>query len=75
MDGWYGLVYDNVDVDVFCCPDLVKKFYESIDPTIINLDQHQFIVHFDSGNLIITVDLIHRVTQLLIPHTTLHHLH
>ena len=46
--GWYGLVYTNVVVDVLYCPDLVKKFYENIDPSTIKLDLNHFIVHFDS---------------------------
>ena len=28
---WYGLVYDNTDLDAFYCPELVKKFYFGID--------------------------------------------
>jgi len=65
--GWYGLVYNNTSVDVYYCPDLVKQFYEHLDPAIINLDQHHFIVHFDSGDLQIFVDFTHEVTQLPIP--------
>ena len=37
--GWDGLVYDNTD-NVFYCEDLIKKFYESINLSTINLDQH-----------------------------------
>ena len=43
----------------------------SIDRSTINLDQNRFVIHFDSGNLIITLDLIQKVTQLLIP---IHHI-
>ena len=56
--GWYRLVYENTEVDVYYCPDLVKKFYMNIDPSMINLDQNHFIVHLGSGDLIIMVDLI-----------------
>ena len=47
------MVYDNVDVDVFYCPDLIKKFYANIDPSSINLDLNQFIVYFDSGDMML----------------------
>jgi len=64
--GWYRLVYDNIDVDGFYHPDLVKKVYVNIDPSTINIDLNQFVVHFNSSNLIISIDLIHELTQLLI---------
>ena len=35
---WYGLVYNNFDVDIFYCPDLVRKFYLETDTDFINLD-------------------------------------
>ena len=36
------------------------------------MDQNQSVVHFDSSDLIVSVDLIHEVTQLSVPHNTLH---
>ena len=42
---WFELVYDNTDVDVFYCPDLVKKIYT--DTITINLEHNQFLVHLD----------------------------
>jgi len=70
--GWYTLVYDNTDVDMFYCPDLVRKFYTDIDTTSVDLNRNQFLVHLDSGDLLVTIDRIHEVTQLTIPpqHTT-----
>ena len=57
-------MYNKTDVDVFYYPDLVKRFYECLDLTTINLNQHQFMVHFDSSDLLISVDYIHEFTQL-----------
>ena len=45
----------------------MKKFFIRIDPSTINLNQNRFVVHFDSGDLIVTLDLIQEVTQLPIP--------
>ena len=30
---WYGLIYDNTDLDAYYCPILVKKFHLGIDVT------------------------------------------
>jgi len=65
--GWYGLVYGIVDVNVFYCLDLFKKFYINIDPLTININLNQFTIYFDSGDIIKTADLIHGVTHILIP--------
>ena len=51
-------MYENTDVDVYYCPDLVKKFFISIDPSTINLDQNCFVVHLESGDFIVTIDPI-----------------
>ena len=32
---WYGLVYDNTNLDAYYCPDLVKKIYLGIDVATI----------------------------------------
>ena len=59
-------MYDNMDIDVFYCPDLVKN-YLSINPATIDLEQNYFAIHLDSGDLIVTIALIQEVTQLPIP--------
>jgi len=64
---WYTLVYDNTNVDVFYCPDLVRKFYTGIDTIFIDLNQNQFLVHLESRDLLVTIDRIQEVTQLPIP--------
>jgi len=50
--GRYSFANENTDVDVYYCPNLVKKFSISINPSTINLDQNCFVIHFDSGDLI-----------------------
>ena len=62
---WYGLVYDNTDLDAYYCPKLVKKFYLEIDAMIINLDLNQFLVHLDHGDLLVTLETIEEATQIL----------
>ena len=57
---WYGLVYDNTDLDAYYCPDLVKQFYLGID--VETIDHDQFVVHFAHGDLAITRDTIEAVT-------------
>ena len=61
---FYTLVYDNTDFNSFYCPDLVKQFYTSIDASTINLDLNQFVVRFDTGDLLVTIDTIAEVTQI-----------
>ena len=60
-----GLVYDNVDSDAFYCPYLVTQFYANIDASSINHDLHQFIVHFDSGDLAVNINTIEEITNPL----------
>ena len=62
---WYNLVYDNSESDAFYCPDLVKIFYICIDTQTIDHDYNQFIMHFDTGDFIISIDTIQEVTQIL----------
>jgi len=47
---WYGLVYNNSEFDAYYCPELVKKFYTCINTATIDLDHHQFTVHFNTGD-------------------------
>ena len=61
---WFGLVYDNSEFDTYYCPELVKEFYTCIDTTTIDLDNHQFTVHFDTGDIIVTIDMIENYTQV-----------
>ena len=60
----YGLVYDNSEFDAYYCPELVKKFYICIDTATIDLDHHQFNVHFDTGFIMVIVDMIEDYTQV-----------
>jgi len=62
---WCGLVYDNVDSDAFNCPELVTQFYTNIDASSINHNLHQFIVHFDSGDLAVNINTIEEITNPL----------
>ena len=62
---WYGLVYDNTNLDAYYCPDLVKQFYLGID--VETIDHDQFVVHFDHGDLAVTRDTIEAVTQVPSP--------
>ena len=65
--GRYSFANENTDVDVYYCPNLVKKFSISINPSTINLDQNCFVIHLDSGDLIVMLDLVQEVTQHSIP--------
>jgi len=62
---WYGLVFDNSEFDAYYYPELVKKFYTCIDSVTIDLDHHQFTVHFDTGDIIVTIDMFEDYTQVL----------
>ena len=57
-------MYDNSEFDAYYCPELVKKFYTCIDTATIDLDHHQFIVHFDTGDIMVTVDMIEDYTKV-----------
>ena len=61
---WYALVYDYSEFETYYCPELVKRFYTCIDTTTIDLDNHQFTVHFDTGDINVTVDMIEDCTQV-----------
>jgi len=60
-------VYDNEDGDVNCCPNLVTQFYTHIDTSTINHDLLTFIVHFDSGDLVVNINTIEMITQIPCP--------
>jgi len=64
---WYGLVYDNVERDVFYCPDMVTQIYTNIDTSTIDHDLYQFIVHFSSGDLVVNINIIEKITQIPCP--------
>ena len=68
---WYGLVYDNTDLDVYYCPDLVKQFYLGIYVTTINHDH--FVVHLDQGNLRSAEVLLNKPPKSHPPLSMLHH--
>ena len=59
---WYGLVYDNTDLDTYYCPDLVTKFYLGID--VATIDHDQFVIHLDHGALVVTRGTIEEATQI-----------
>jgi len=61
---WYALVYDNSVYEAYYCPELVKKFYSYIDTTTRDLDNHQFTVHFETGDITVTIDMIEDYTQV-----------
>ena len=61
---WYELVYDNNNEDVFYYPGIVNKFYSGIDTNTIGLDQIQFLVHLEHGDLIVTPATIEKVTHI-----------
>ena len=46
---WSTLIYDNSEYKAFCCPELVKIFYSSIDMTTMDLDNNRFIVHLETA--------------------------
>jgi len=57
-------VYDNTVLDSFYCPELIKQFYTGIDASTIDLIFNQFVVHFNTGDLLVTLDTIAEVTQI-----------
>ena len=59
---WYGLVYDNTDLDAYYCPDLVNKFYVDID--VATVDHDHFVVYLDHRDLEVTRDTIEEATQI-----------
>ena len=61
------LVYDNSNVDIFYCQDLVRNFYLGIDTDSINLNLNQFIVHLDHRDLLVTIKTAQDVAQVPSP--------
>ena len=59
---WYGLVYDNIDLDTYYCPDLVKKICMGIN--VAAIDHDHFVVHLDHGDLEVTWVTIEEATQI-----------
>ena len=64
---WFELVYDNEDSDVYYFPNLITQFYTHIDSSTIDHDLHTFIVHFDSGDLIVNINTIEMITKIHCP--------
>jgi len=60
---WYALIYDNSEYEAYYYPELVKKF-SCIDTTTIDLNNHEFTIHFETGDIIITIDMIEDYTQV-----------
>ena len=60
----FTLVYDNSEYEAYYYPTLVKIFYYSIDQTTIDLDAHKFTVHLETGDIIVTTDMIEDCTQV-----------
>jgi len=63
----FGLVYDNEDGDAYYCPDLVTQFYTHIDTSTFDHDLLSFIVHFDSGDIVVNINTIKMITQIPCP--------
>ena len=59
---WYALIYDNSEYEAYYYPERVKKFYSCIDTITIDLDNNQFTVHFETGDIIVIVDMIEDYT-------------
>ena len=60
-------------MDSFYCPELIKQFYTGIDASTIDQILNQFVVHFDTGDLLVTLDIIAEVTQISsLPQHTAH---
>ena len=61
---WSTLIYDNYEYEAFYCHELVKIFYSSIDLTTMDLDNNRFIMHLETGDIVVTVDMIEYYTQV-----------
>jgi len=53
---WFTLVYDNSEYKPIIA--FVKIFYSSINQTTIDLDAHKFTVHLETGDIVVTTDMI-----------------
>ena len=60
---WFTLVYDNSEYEAYYCPELVKIFYSSIDQTTIDLENNKLIVHLETGDIVVTTDMIEDSTH------------
>jgi len=56
----------NKDSDVYCL-NLVTQFYTHIDTSTIDHNLHTFIVHFDSGDFVVNINMIEMITQIPCP--------
>jgi len=63
---WFGLVYDNKHSDMYYCPNWVTQFYTHIDISTIDHDL-LIIVHFDSEDFVININMIEMITQIPCP--------
>ena len=61
---WFRLVYDNEDGVAYYCPKLVTQFFTQIDTNTIDLDQQTFIVHFETGDIIVNINTLWIVTHI-----------
>ena len=48
-------MFDIEDGDAYYCPELVTYFYTQIDTNTIVYDHQTFIVHFESGDIVVNV--------------------
>ena len=57
-------MYDKEDGDAYYCSKLVTQFFTQIDTNTINYDQQTFIVHFETGDIIVNVNTLEMVTHI-----------
>ena len=60
-------MYGNEDSDVYYCPNVLTQFYTHINTSTIDHDLLTFIVHFDSGDIIVNINKIEMITQIPCP--------
>ena len=61
---WFGLVHDNEDGYAYYCPELVTQFFTQIDTNTIDHDQQTFIVHFETGDIVVNSNTLEMVTYI-----------
>jgi len=64
---WFGLVYDNEDGNAYYSPKLVTQFYTQIDTNTIDHDHHNFVVHFESRDIVVSINTLKIVTHVPCP--------
>ena len=57
-------MYDNEDDDAYYCPESVTQFYTQIDTNTIDHDLQIFIVHVETGDIIVNLNTLEMVTYI-----------